>query len=153
MAKKRVHRPPGSSGPARPVPKPKTSAAGNAAPVRGGSGVAPSGASRRPAQRSTTMMPRLSPARQRFEDLSRPWLLRMQALPTFVIPVLMAVLLFLGLVLPYWWAGFALLAIGLFLNWLTAVSWPGISGASRALRVVVDVSVLGLAVLRLLGRF
>ena len=77
----------------------------------------------------------------------------MQALPTFVIPVLMAVLLFLGLVLPYWWAGFALLAIGLFLTWLTAVSWPGISGASRALRVVVDVSVLGLAVLRLLGRF
>ena len=59
----------------------------------------------------------------------------------------------LGLVLPYWWAGFALLAIGLFLTWLTAVSWPGISGASRALRVVVDVSVLGLAVLRLLGRF
>ena len=98
-------------------------------------------------------MPRLSPGRQRFEDLSRPWLLRMQALPAFVIPVLMAVLLFLGLVLPHWWAGFALLAIGLFLTWLTAVSWPGIGLGSRVLRVVVDVSVLGMAVLRLIGRF
>ena len=152
MAKKRVHRPPGSSGTTRPVPTPNVSAGGSSAPVRSGSAVMPSGTGR-PSQRSSTMMPRLSPARQRFEDLSRPWLLRMQALPTFVIPVLMAVLLFLGLVLPYWWAGFALLAIGLFLTWLTAVSWPGISGASRALRVVVDVSVLGLAVLRLLGRF
>ena len=77
---------------------------------------------------------------------------RMQAMPTFIIPVLLGVLLFLGLTLPASWAGLLLVVIALFLGWLTAVSWPAISAGSRALRIVVDVAVLALGVLKLMGR-
>ncbi len=127
MAKKRIHRPEGS----RPVPP--------------------------PAARSANPRPRpVEPAsrdlRARFEDASRPMLGRMQAMPTFIIPVLLGVLLFLGLTLPASWAGLLLVVIALFLGWLTAVSWPAISAGSRALRIVVDVAVLALGVLKLMGR-
>jgi hypothetical protein len=79
-------------------------------------------------------------------------LLRMRGLPTFVIPALLAVALFLGLVLPWSWAGLLLVAIGLFLAWLTALSWPAISPGSRMLRVLVNIGVLALGVLKVLGR-
>ena len=76
----------------------------------------------------------------------------MQAMPTFIIPVLLGVLLFLGLTLKASWAGLLLVVIALFLSWLTAVSWPAISPGSRILRIVVDVAVLALGVLKLMGR-
>lgn len=79
-------------------------------------------------------------------------LARMQAMPTFIIPVLLGVLLFLGLTLKASWAGLLLVMIALFLSWLTAVSWPAISPGSRILRIVVDVAVLALGVLKLMGR-
>lgn len=125
MAKKRVHRPDGS----RPNPTPKPS---------------------RP-QATPSTGPGSSP-RERFEDFSRPILLRMQALPAFLIPVILGVLLFLGLTLNAAWAGLLLILIAVFLFWLTAVSWPAISSGSRLLRIVVDVVVLGLGVMKLLGR-
>jgi hypothetical protein len=125
MAKKRVHRPDGS----RPGADAKQSRP-PAAPPAG---------------------PRSTP-RERFEDFSRPILLRMQALPAFLIPVLLGVLLFLGLTLNAAWSGLLLILIAVFLIWLTAVSWPAITSGSRLLRVVVDVAVLGLGVLKLLGR-
>jgi hypothetical protein len=75
----------------------------------------------------------------------------MKALPGFVIPVALGLLLFLGLVLPWAWAGLLLIAIGLFLLWLTALSWPAVSVGSRALRMVVNVGILALGVGRLVG--
>ncbi len=79
-------------------------------------------------------------------------LLRMQALPGFLIPVTLGTLLFFGLTLNATWSGILLIVIALFLFWLTAVSWPAITTGSRILRVVVDVAVLVLGVLKLMGR-
>ena len=76
----------------------------------------------------------------------------MQALPGFLIPVTLGLLLFFGLTLNAAWAGTLLIVIALFLFWLTAVSWPGIATGSRLLRLVVDVGVLVLGVLKLAGR-
>lgn len=127
MAKKRVHRPEGS----RPI----------------------SPQSARPATpRPSATQPARRDLRERFEDASRPLLQRMQALPNFIVPVLLGVMLFFGLTLDAAWAGGLLLVIALFLSWLTAISWPAISPGSRILRVVVDLGILGLGVLKLMGR-
>jgi hypothetical protein len=127
MAKKRVHRPEGS----RPIPPPeaKPSTPRPAAPA----GPEPS-------------------ARERFEDFSAPILLRMQAMPGFLIPVTLGTLMFFGLTLNATWSGILLILIALFLFWLTAVSWPRVTTGSRILRIVVDVAVLVLGVLKLAGR-
>jgi hypothetical protein len=127
MAKKRVHRPDGS----RPIPPPEA--------------------------KHTTPRPTASsgPApglRERFEDFSRPILMRMQAMPGFLIPVTLGILLFLGLTLNATWSGILLMLIAIFLFWLTAVSWPRITTGSRVLRLVVDVAVFVLGVLKLAGR-
>ncbi len=127
MAKKRVHRPEGS----RPLPPPQ-----------------PKPAAAKP---RTSAGPGLS-LRERFEDVSRPILLQMQALPGFLIPVTLGILLFFGLTLNATWSGILLIVIALFLFWLTAVSWPRITTGSRILRIVVDVAVLVLGVLKLMGR-
>ncbi|MGB7980941.1 MAG: DUF6703 family protein [Candidatus Nanopelagicales bacterium] len=134
MAKKRIHREPGTrpieaaAPPARSAPRGPAGSATSAAPGEPG------------------------PRRRRFEAISAPWLLRMQRLPGFVVPVLLALLLFLGLTIRAEWAGTFLIVIAVFLTWLTAISWPVISARSRVVRVVVDVGVLALGVLKLLGR-
>ncbi len=133
MAKKRIHREPGT----RPIDA-------ATAPARSAQGPAQSAKSTTPDQHGGR--------RRRFEAISAPWLLRMQRLPAFVVPVLLALLLFLGLTIRAAWAGSLLIVIAVFLTWLTAVSWPAISARSRLVRVVVDVGVLALGVLKLLGR-
>ena len=135
MAKKRVHRPEGH----RPAPQPAPSAA------------TPAGGRTKPAGPARPSIPATS-ARARFENASRPLVLRMQLLPAFLIPMLLAVLLFLGLVIQQPWAGALLVVIAVFLTWLTALSWPAISTGSRLLRVVVDLAVFGLGMLKLTGR-
>jgi hypothetical protein len=127
MAKKRVHRPEGS----RPIPPPAAQPSGS---------------------RTTASSAPGTSLRGRFEDFSRPILLRMQAMPGFLIPVTLGILLFFGLTLNATWSGILLILIALFLFWLTAVSWPRITTGSRILRVVVDVAVLVLGVLKLAGR-
>lgn len=135
MAKKRVHRPEGS----RP--------AASAAPAR--PRATPVGARPRPAHpRPAGPRPSL---RQQFEDASRPLVVRMGQLPTFLMPMVLAVMMFLGLVLPSAWSGLLLLAIALFLTWITALSWPTISNGSRVVRSVVNVGVLVVGVLKLAG--
>jgi hypothetical protein len=127
MAKKRVHRPEGS----RPLPPPEARPSTPRAAASTGPGLS---------------------LRERFEDFSRPILLRMQALPGFLIPVTLGTVLFFGLTLNAAWSGILLILIALFLFWLTAVSWPRITTGSRVLRVVVDVAVLVLGALKLMGR-
>jgi uncharacterized membrane protein len=127
MAKKRVHRPEGS----RPAPAAVARPTRTQPTASGGSGTS---------------------VRERFEEASRPILVRMQALPGFLIPVTLGILLFLGLTLNASWSGVLLIVIALFLFWLTAVSWPAITTGSRILRAVVDVGVLALGVLKLMGR-
>jgi hypothetical protein len=127
MAKKRVHRPDGS----RPIPPPAAQPSTSRPSASSGSGAS---------------------LRERFEDFSRPILRRMQAMPGFLIPVTLGILLFFGLTLNAAWSGILLIVIAVFLFWLTAVSWPGITTGSRILRLVVDVGVLVLGVLKLAGR-
>lgn len=77
-------------------------------------------------------------------------------MPRWVVPVLMAIMLFLGLILtgPYAWIGTVLLVIvGLFVLWLSALSWPILTGSARLMRVLVTGAVLGVAALKALGRF
>ncbi len=75
----------------------------------------------------------------------------MAHMPTFLLPALLAILLFLGLAIPSPWAGLLLVPIAVFLIWLTALSWPAISTGSRVLRVVVDLGLVVLTAVKLLG--
>jgi hypothetical protein len=87
------------------------------------------------------------------ERRSGPALLWMGQLPTFVVPATLLVLVMIGLLVPAAWAGALLLFVGLFLTWLTMLSWPATSNASRALRVVVNLLVVAIAIAKMAGRF
>ena len=45
------------------------------------------------------------------------------------------------------------LIVGGFLGWLLVLSWPVLTPGRRATRLIIVVAVLGLAVLKFLGRF
>lgn len=98
----------------------------------------------------------VSPARLALEARSRPLLRRLHALPRWLVVVTPAILLFGGLIFTgalAWVGGLLLLLVALFLGWLTALSWPAISAGARLIRVVVVLALLGLTVLKFLGRF
>ncbi|MEZ5115823.1 MAG: DUF6703 family protein [Candidatus Nanopelagicales bacterium] len=97
----------------------------------------------------------VTPGRARFEDASRPWLLRLRRMPTWLVIIAMGLFLFAGLVLTgplAWLGGLFLLVTAAFLGWLLALSWPVLTTSSRVLRVVVVGMVVGIAVLKFLGR-
>ena len=87
----------------------------------------------------------MSDFRKRLEKASAPYLARVHALPRWVLPVLMTIILLIGLLAnpnesPGLRIGFfALLFIGLFLVWLLALSWPLLTRSSKVLRVLVAV--------------
>lgn len=143
MPKKRAHRPAGHPGPTTR----STPGSGN----RSGAGGRPRGTAST-GQSAPARTAKVSTRRESFERRSAPILLRMQTLPAFVIPVVLAVTLFFGLVITSAWAGILLLLIAVFLTWLTAISWPAISAGSRLLRVGVDLGLAALGVLKLMGR-
>jgi len=97
-----------------------------------------------------------SPLRQRFERLSFPALRVLSGLPKWLVVVLPAVLLLLGLIQTgslAWLGGVLLTIVFLILAWLTALSWPVITPGSRFMRVIVLVALLGITVLKFAGRF
>lgn len=88
--------------------------------------------------------------------VSPPLLRRLHALPRWLVVITPAIVLFAGLILtgPFAWLGALLLAlVGVFLGWLTALSWPAIGPAARLLRVVVVVALFGIAVYKAMGKF
>ena len=94
--------------------------------------------------------------RATLEERSYPMLRRMHAMPRWLIVVLPAILLFVGLILTgpvAWVGGILLLILWAFVAWLTALSWPALSNGQRFFRTLVVLAMLGLAVLKLLGRF
>lgn len=94
--------------------------------------------------------------RGNLERASVPILMRLLALPRWLIVVLMGTFLFLGLIQTgnlAWLGGIFLLIVGGFLGWLLALSWPVLSTGRRISRIVVVAAVLGIAVLKFLGRF
>ncbi len=83
-------------------------------------------------------------------------LLTLHRLPRLVLPVVLGLLLFLGLIAPAdrlaWAGGLALSLVTLFLAWLLALSWPVLTPGSRLLRVAVVIAVAGVTVLKFVGR-
>lgn len=71
------------------------------------------------------------------QKASAPLLLRLHALPRWIIPVLMAVLLVTGFALEGIAGALCLLVLGLFLGWLVLLSWPLLSPGSKVIRVLV----------------
>jgi hypothetical protein len=101
--------------------------------------------------------PRREPQhRNAFERISYPWLVRMLAVPRWLVVVLIASSLLLGLVLSdglAWLGSIFLLFVALFLAWLLALSWPALTGGRRFIRLLAVVGILGIAFLKLTGRF
>lgn len=86
---------------------------------------------------------------------SAPLLLRMHALPRWLVPVGLGLLLTLGLFLSgsWTWLGTLCLAVvGIFLLWLFLLSWPVLTPGGRLARSLAVIGVLGLAVLKAAGR-
>lgn len=117
----------------------------------------------RPAQPARNQRPVPAPPsgyatgpRAKFEELSYPLLQRLHATPRWLVVVLPATLLFVGLILTgpvAWVGGLLLLVLWVFVAWLTALSWPVLSVGQRIFRTLVVLAMLGLVVLKLLGRF
>lgn len=110
-------------------------------------------------QRANNPRPSNPPAatpRGNLERASIPILARLLSVPRWLIVVAMGTFLFLGLIQTgglSWLGGIFLLIVGGFLGWLLALSWPVLSPGRRLTRIIVVAAVLGIAVLKFLGRF
>lgn len=94
--------------------------------------------------------------RSSVERASLPILTRLLALPRWLLVVLIASCLLLGLTLTGPLAPIGslfLLIVATFLGWLLLLSWPVLTPGRRIIRLVVVLAVAGLAVLKALGRF
>ncbi len=78
-----------------------------------------------------------SALRKRITDLSAPTLLRIHALPKFLVPGIIAVLMVLGLFLAAPYSGIALTVVSVFIGWLMYLSWPLLDPRSRLIRILV----------------
>ena len=140
MAKQGNDQPSGVRGPGGPPPIPPKGTAKPAA--RGASSGKPSGKSS-------------NPARSALEKKSYPLLVTLQRVPRWVMVVLPAALLFLGLIQTgglAWLGGILLLLVAVFLAWLLVLSWPVLTMGSRTLRLVTVVAVVGIAIFKFMGR-
>ncbi|MBK9740515.1 MAG: hypothetical protein IPO93_13620 [Actinobacteria bacterium] len=132
---------PGVRGPSGPPPPPSARGSQQARP---GSRTSSSGASGGS-----------SDLRKRFETISYPFIQAMSKVPRWIVVVLPAVILLLGLLQTgslAWLGGILLLIIWALLAWLTALSWPAITGGSRILRVIVLAALLGIIAMKFAGR-
>lgn len=94
--------------------------------------------------------------RGNLERASIPILSRLLAVPRWLLVVLIASCLLLGLALtgPLAPVGaLFLLIVATFLGWLLMLAWPVLPVGRRMIRLVVVFAIVGLAVLKALGRF
>ena len=80
----------------------------------------------------------------------------LHGMPRWLVVVLPAILLFLGLILTggvAWVGGILLFILWVFVAWLTALSWPALTAGQKVFRTIVVLAMLGLVVLKLMGRF
>jgi hypothetical protein len=138
--RKKDSMPPGVRGPGGPPPPPGSagSSASSDRPMIGAQSAAPSS------------------GRKRFEELSFPLIRTLHGMPRWLIVVAPAILLFGGLILTgplAWLGGILLFVVWLFIAWLTALSWPALTPGSRVFRVLVVAALLGIVVLKFMGRF
>jgi hypothetical protein len=138
--RKKDSMPPGVRGPGGPPPPPGSTGSGASSerPMMGAQSAAP------------------STGRKRFEELSFPLIRTLHGMPRWLIVVAPAILLFGGLILTgplAWLGGILLFVVWLFIAWLTALSWPALTPGSRVFRVLVVAALLGIVVLKFMGRF
>jgi len=95
-------------------------------------------------------------SRESLERASIPVLTRLLAVPRWLLVILIAASLLLGLTLTGPLAPLGamfLLLVGTFLGWLLLLAWPALTPGRRMIRLVIVFAVVGLALLKLLGRF
>jgi hypothetical protein len=85
--------------------------------------------------------------------LSAPVLIRMNVMPKWFVPLVLAAFLIGGLVIPSRLSGLLLLVVAAFLGWLVAISWPLVKPRGRLLRVAVVALVVVVAVFRFTANF
>jgi hypothetical protein len=90
--------------------------------------------------------PGASAGRQAVERRSAALLVYLHQLPRWVPAVVLAVLLITGLAVHGIGGAIALIGVALVLGWLAGVSWPRLSPAGRAVRVLVIALVAAVAV-------
>jgi hypothetical protein len=100
-----------------------------------------------------TAPPARSAFRRRLEMLSAPVLIRMNVMPKWFVPLVLAAFLIGGLVIPSRLSGLLLLVVAAFLGWLVAISWPLVKPRGRLLRVAVVALVVVVAVFRFTANF
>ena len=99
--------------------------------------------------------PRVQGDMSGFQRASLPLLTRLTHLPKWVLVIVMATLLVLGIIQTGYlaWLGALLLGIlTLFFLWLLVLSWPAIPTTGRVLRGIVVVALAGATVLKAMGR-
>ena len=151
---KKANEPKGVRGPRGPQHDPSNTRPSNTRP----SNVRPSNVRASNAGATNSAKPRAgaSDGRTSLERASLPLLSRLASIPRWLVVVLMAVLLFLGLVLTgglAWLGTIFLLIVAAFLGWLLALAWPVLPMGSRIMRVVVVGALVGIAALKAMGRF
>ena len=86
--------------------------------------------------------------RARVEAASRPVLLRLNAMPQMVVPLITVVLLAVGVLAPLPVGLVALALVLLFVAWIAYLSWPVASVGGRIWRVLILALIVTLAVVR-----
>ncbi|MEK9664552.1 MAG: DUF6703 family protein [Candidatus Nanopelagicales bacterium] len=115
--------------------------------VRGPRGPVPSGGTPNPP-------PRTSGEPNALQRVSLPLVTRLSRTPRWLIVIVLAVLLVLGMVQTGSLAWLGALILGfltLFFAWLLALSWPAVPTSGRLLRLLVVVALGGLTVLKAMG--
>ena len=92
--------------------------------------------------------PGASSTRRALERASARYVAYLHQLPRWLLPMVTAALLVLGLAVPGWPGAVALVLVAAFLSWLAALSWPALPSRSRLLRVATIGCLLAVAVLQ-----
>ena len=85
-----------------------------------------------------------------FERMSAPYLLRLHAAPRWLLAVVLAAFLVVGLLVEGPIGATLLFLVALFLGWLAAIGWRLLSPGARVVRVLIVALVVAAAVAQLL---
>lgn len=91
----------------------------------------------------------ISPLRARLTKASYPFVRKLHEMPKLTLPGITLVLALVGVFAPVPVAVPALLLLALLLGWLGFLSWPVVSGGSRAMRVFAVLVLILFAVSRI----
>jgi hypothetical protein len=89
------------------------------------------------------------------QRISLPLLTRLTRLPKWLVVVVMAALLVLGMIQTgalAWLGALILGVLAVFFLWLLVLSWPAIPPSGRLMRGIVVIALAGAAVLKAMGR-